>query len=77
MKNNKQQRISISVYDQIPLSTHQDIVVSSHKSLGGNLDEGTGRLKWSFELDPAAKREVDFSYTVKYPKNKTIEGGID
>lgn len=77
VKNNKQQRISITVYDQIPLSTHQDIVVSSHKSLGGSLNESTGQLQWNFELDPAAKREVDFNYTVKYPKNKTIAGGID
>lgn len=77
VKNNKQQRISITVYDQIPLSTHQDIVVSSHKSLGGSLDESTGKLQWNFELDPSAKRDVDFSYTVKYPKNKTIAGGID
>lgn len=77
VKNNKQQRINITVFDQIPLSTHQDITVSSHKSLGGSLNEATGELRWNFDVDPGAKREVDFNYTVKYPKNKRIEGSLD
>ena len=77
VKNNKQQRINITVFDQIPLSTHQDIVVSSHKSVGGSLNDSTGELRWNFDVEPGAKREVDFNYTVKYPKNKRIEGGLD
>ncbi len=72
IRNNKQQPISLTVVDQLPISTQKEIEVSALNISGGKYDKETGEIKWDFGLSPAEKRELNVEYSVKYPKNKTI-----
>ena len=72
IRNNKQQPISLTVVDQLPISTQKEIEVNVLNISGGKYDKETGEIKWDFGLSPAEKRELNVEYSVKYPKNKTI-----
>ena len=72
VKNNKSQPISVVLFDQIPVSTLQEIEVSPEKLSGGELNNDTGEVKWKFTLPPTQTNEIDFRYKVKYPKGRTL-----
>ena len=72
IRNNKNTPVDIEVKDQIPLSTNEEIEVISQNLSGGNLDPQSGEVNWQFSLAPAAVKELNLNYTIKYPKNKTI-----
>jgi uncharacterized protein (TIGR02231 family) len=72
VRNKKKNAISIVVEDQIPVSTDKDIVVEQIELSGGTLNEETGKLIWKFDLAPSETKKIKLSYSVKYPKDKTI-----
>jgi len=72
VKNNKPQDIKISVFDQIPVSTLEEIEVKADNISNGKPDPETGIIEWNFQLKPAEKKELDLKYSVRYPKNKTL-----
>lgn len=72
VKNNKAQGIKISVFDQIPVSTLEEIEVKADNISNGKLDAETGIIEWNFQLKPAEKKELDLKYSVRYPKNQTL-----
>jgi hypothetical protein len=72
VKNNKRQSISMSLFDQIPVSTTQEIEVIPEQLSGGELDKETGEVKWKFTLPSTQKNEIELKYKVKYPKGKTL-----
>lgn len=72
VRNNKGQKISILVIDQVPVSTVQDIEVEVQKSSGAALNAETGEVRWEFTLDPQEKKVFDLRYTVKYPKYQNL-----
>lgn len=72
VKNNKAQDIKISVFDQIPVSTLEEIEVKADNISNGKLDPETGIIEWNFQLKPAEKKELDLKYSVRYPKNRTL-----
>lgn len=72
IRNHKNQPIKILLSDQIPISTHKDIEVLSKNISGGNLNTNTGKVQWSFDLQPSQKQEVNLEYTVKYPKGRIL-----
>ena len=72
VKNNKAQGIRISVFDQIPVSTLEEIEVKADNISSGKLDPETGIVEWNFQLKPAEKKELDLKYSVRYPKNQTL-----
>jgi hypothetical protein len=72
VRNNKHQPISIVVFDQVPVSTLQEIEVSTENLSGGMLDQETGEVRWQFTLKPAQKNELGLRYKVRYPKGKTL-----
>ena len=72
VKNNKQQNIKISLSDQIPVSTLEEIEINPINISNGNLDSETGIIKWEFQLKPTEKKDVDLKYSVKYPKFRTL-----
>ena len=67
MKNTK-----IILLDQIPVSTDKEIVIDKTKLSNAKLNEDTGELRWEFELEPKQEKKLEFSYTVSWPKDKTI-----
>ena len=72
IKNNKTQKIRISVFDQVPVSTLEEIEVKADNISSGQLEPETGIIKWDFELDPSARKELELKYTVTYPKNRKL-----
>jgi hypothetical protein len=72
IKNHKQQNINISLSDQIPVSTLEEIEVKQINISNGKLDSETGIIKWDFQLKPTEKKDIDLKYSVQYPKFKTL-----
>jgi len=72
VRNGKKAPISMILYDQVPVSTNDEIEVTTETLSGGNLNKEKGEVKWTFKLDPSAKKEIDLKYTVKYPKERTL-----
>jgi hypothetical protein len=72
VKNNKQQVINMVLYDQAPVSTMEEIEVTTENVSGGDFNKENGEVKWKFKLDPAAKKDVDLKYRIKYPKDEKL-----
>lgn len=72
IKNNKNAKIKIFVYDQFPISQRKSIEVEHLELSGAKLEERTGKLSWELELQPNEKKEIKTSYSVKYPKDEYI-----
>jgi hypothetical protein len=72
VRNNKQQNIKISLSDQIPVATIEEIEVTPINISNGKLDSESGIIEWEFELKPTEKKDIDLKYSVKYPKFRTL-----
>ncbi|MAY84483.1 MAG: hypothetical protein CMP59_10160 [Flavobacteriales bacterium] len=68
VKNNKQFPIRVIVKDQYPLSNRKNIECELLEAQDAVVDEKKGFLEWTFDLDAGAKKDVGFSYEVKYPR---------
>ncbi|MDR0815293.1 MAG: DUF4139 domain-containing protein, partial [Bacteroidales bacterium] len=60
------------LFDQIPVSTMQEIEVNPETLSGGTLNKETGEVKWKLALPPTEKSEIELRYKVKYPKGKQL-----
>jgi hypothetical protein len=72
VRNNKRQPITISLYDQIPVSTIQEIEVTAENISNGALNNNTGEIKWRLTVPPSQKNELNLRYKVKYPKGRAL-----
>ncbi|MDR2764605.1 MAG: mucoidy inhibitor MuiA family protein, partial [Tannerella sp.] len=72
VRNNKRQPVAMVIFDQIPVSTLQEIEVNAENLSGGTLNDATGEVKWKFSLPPAQTNELELRYKVKHPKGKPL-----
>ncbi|WP_109829844.1 mucoidy inhibitor MuiA family protein [Reichenbachiella versicolor] len=72
IKNNKSQEIDITIDDQIPVSTMQEIEVTPIDISSGEFAEETGSVSWDIILKPSESKKIEFKYSVKHPKNKNL-----
>ncbi len=72
IRNNKPGPIKIALYDQIPISSNSGISVEATELTGGQLNSGTGVVKWELEIKPQETKRVVLTYSVKYPKERTV-----
>ncbi len=72
IRNTKRTAVNILLEDQIPVSQSRDVTVDMIDNGQGKLDEKTGKLTWSFRLEPAGSKQFTFKYRVKYPRS----GGV-
>jgi uncharacterized protein (TIGR02231 family) len=72
LRNNKNSAIRIAVNDQIPVSTNSGIEVDAVELNGAKYNPQTGEVKWDLDLKPQENRQLILTYSVKYPKDKTI-----
>lgn len=72
VKNNKKSSIRILVEEQFPVSQRKSIEVQRLNSSNAKLENETGKLLWEPELAPSEKKQVNYSYSVKYPKGRFI-----
>lgn len=72
VKNNKNQKINMVVFDQVPVSTLDEIKVEVQNMSGALFNPKNGEVKWAFILEPNTKKEFELKYAVKYPKDKDL-----
>jgi uncharacterized protein (TIGR02231 family) len=72
IRNNKAIPIKITLNDQIPVSSNSAITVESMELSGGKLNSQTGQIKWDLDIKPQETKQIVLTYSVRYPKDKTI-----
>ncbi|GGX03453.1 DUF4139 domain-containing protein [Aquimarina muelleri] len=72
IKNNKQNNITITIEDRIPISQNKEIKLDNILTDASLYNDKTGILQWKLNIAPNQNIERKFSYQVKYPKNKKI-----
>ena len=72
VKNTRKEAVSLTLQDQIPISTNSNITVTTEELSGGQLDKTTGFVTWPLQLQPGEQRELIVQYRVKYPKNRRL-----
>jgi uncharacterized protein (TIGR02231 family) len=72
VRNNKSTPVKITVTDQIPISSNSGITVETIELSGGAHNNQTGEIKWDLELKQQETKQLILTYSVKYPKDKTV-----
>ena len=72
VKNNRQESVNITVFDQTPISRNTSIEVIMDELSDGQFDKKTGIIKWPLQLKPGEQRDLILQYKVKYPKNRRL-----
>jgi uncharacterized protein (TIGR02231 family) len=72
VKNNRKAPINIEVIDQIPVSQDSEIEVETHEISKAEHKTDTGELKWMLKMDAGQTQKLNLSYSIKYPKTKTL-----
>jgi len=79
IKNSKSTAIELVVWDQIPISDHEDIKVileePKYEKDSENLKMSDGKLlEWRFNLKADEKKEVPFRFAIERPEGTIIQG---
>ena len=74
VRNNKKTPVNLEVLDQLPIARNKDIIVEPEDINGAEYKADYGRLLWRVKLAPSETRKIRLSYSVKYPKDKQIQG---
>lgn len=74
IKNTRKEAVTLTIEDQIPVSTDKEIEVKLTDKGNAYLDEATGKLTWKLDLAPEKSQIIKFSFEVKHPKNQQITG---
>lgn len=72
VRNNKSRDVTVKLRDQLPLPRNSNITVEPVELSGGKHDDTTGEVIWDLTVAPRETREIVFTYSVKYPKNKRV-----
>lgn len=72
VRNNKKEAVQMELRDQYPLSMYKDIEVELLQSDGASVNAETGILTWKPQLAPGEIKKYRVSYSVKYPKDRTL-----
>jgi uncharacterized protein (TIGR02231 family) len=74
VRNTKSEAIKIIVEDQIPVSSNNQIEITTQDLGGAKYNKDTGKLVWEFNLQPNETRKVVYKFEIKYPKDRIIAG---
>ena len=70
-------RIHVTVFDQVPVSQREEIVVDSVRQSPPNvepdLEQRPGVFRWEIDLAPSQKQELRLSYRVRHPVDMQIQ----
>jgi uncharacterized protein (TIGR02231 family) len=72
VRNNKSNSVKITLNDQIPVSSNSGITIEAIELSGGRHNIQTGEIRWDLEIKPQETKQIVLTYSVKYPKDKTI-----
>ena len=78
VENYKTKNISLDLFDHVPVSQDDKIHVKNVKYSIAPTEENvkgkSGVMRWHFDLEPKAKKEITYSFTVECPRNLEISG---
>jgi uncharacterized protein (TIGR02231 family) len=72
LRNNKGNPVKMTLEDQIPVSSNSGITVEALELSGGRHNSQTGKIKWDLEIKPQETKQIVLTYSVKYPKDRTV-----
>jgi uncharacterized protein (TIGR02231 family) len=75
--NHHDRPIAITVFDQLPVSTDEDIDVerlAGTQPTDADFEDRKGVLAWTYEYAPKEEREIEFGYAVTFPEKKMVVG---
>ena len=72
LRNNKGNPVKMTLEDQVPVSSNSGITVEALELSGGRHNSQTGKIKWDLEIKPQETRQIILTYSVKYPKDRTV-----
>jgi uncharacterized protein (TIGR02231 family) len=72
IKNNRKAPITINLEDQLPVSQNNDISIDAIELSKAQQDVLTGKLSWTYTIQPGEQQKVQLTYSVKYPRNKSL-----
>jgi uncharacterized protein (TIGR02231 family) len=72
VRNNKSTGIKITMQDQIPVSSNSGITIEAIELSGGRHNVQTGEIKWDLNMQPQETKQIILTYSVKYPRDKTV-----
>jgi uncharacterized protein (TIGR02231 family) len=72
VRSNKSAAIKISLQDQIPISSNSGITVIATELSGGRYNAETGIITWDLDLNPSETKQIILSYSVRYPRDRTV-----
>lgn len=70
--NNRNEHAVVTIEDQVPVSENSSIKIETVATDGALADSETGKLTWVIPMSPQEKVRKHFSYTITYPKGRTI-----
>ncbi len=72
IKNLKSTNAVIVVQDQMPITQNSEIIIEPTNTGKAKHDLVTGELEWEINLKTKESKTLNFSYTVKFDKNKSL-----
>lgn len=72
VRNTRPEPVTLTLYDQLPVSRNSNIIVTAEEISGGTLNEAKGIITWQIKLQPGQQREWSLRYKVKYPKGRSL-----
>jgi uncharacterized protein (TIGR02231 family) len=72
IRNNKAVPVKLTLNDQIPLSSNSGITVEPVELSAGTYNVQTGEIRWDLEINKQETRQIVLTYSVKYPKDRTV-----
>lgn len=74
VRNTRKEPVTIVLQDQQPISNDNEIAIEDRETANAEYNDITGLMNWNMTLAPNESKSVNFGYTVKYPKGKTVSG---
>ena len=73
LRNNSKSTINIEVLDHMPISKNNKIIVEATNLNNGDFDKTTGSVLWKKTINQGQNISLDFSYSIKYPKDMELQ----
>ncbi|MDR2186681.1 MAG: DUF4139 domain-containing protein [Azonexus sp.] len=73
-RNTRAEAIDLVIIDQAPVSRDSEIRIEDLRHGDASFDAASGELQWTLKLAPNEARTLPFSWTVRYPKERTVRG---
>jgi uncharacterized protein (TIGR02231 family) len=74
VRNTKAIGLAFEIEDQIPITIDPGIKITLGDNDGAIYNEVTGKLTWKINIKPKDTKKIRFTYEVKYPKDKFVQG---